>query len=315
MLVHITLILVSMALMYAGAEALVRGSSALALRFGLTPLVVGLTVVAIGTSSPELVVSVKASLKGISDIALGNVIGSNICNIALILGIASFIHPMKVNGQIVYREIPVMIGISLIFALMLMDKTISRYEAAFLVLGMTAYTWINIMVGRREADKALQHELKDLVSSPGRKVWLDVVFVLTGLLMLPLGAELLVSAAVEIATRLGLSKAVIGLTIVAIGTSLPELATSAVASIKKQGDISIGNVLGSNISNILLIIGFAALFNPIQANDISVVDLGVMLGLAVLSWPIARTGFLLSRMEGTILLLVYCGYIYYLIPK
>jgi len=315
MLVHITLILVSMALMYAGAEALVRGSSALALRFGLTPLVVGLTVVAIGTSSPELVVSVKASLKGISDIALGNVIGSNICNIALILGIASFIHPMKVNGQIVYREIPVMIGISLIFALMLMDKTISRYEAAFLVLGMTAYTWINIMVGRREADKALQHELKDLVSSPGRKVWLDVVFVLTGLLMLPLGAELLVSAAVEIATRLGLSKAVIGLTIVAIGTSLPELATSAVASIKKQGDISIGNVLGSNISNILLIIGFAALFNPIQANDISVVDLGVMLGLAVLSWPIARTGFLLSRMEGAILLLVYCGYIYYLIPK
>ena len=314
MLVNILFILASIVLLYLGAETLVRGSSSLALRLGLTPMVVGLTVVAIGTSCPELVVSVRASLKGISDIALGNVIGSNICNIALILGLSALARPIHINGTVVKRDIPIMIGISIIFVLFLLDRTVSRLEALFLFLGMVSYIWINIIIGRKEA-VPIQPDLEELVQKPVKKAWVDFVFVLTGLIMLPLGAELLVKGAIEIATKVGLSEAVIGLTIVALGTSLPELATTTVASIKKEGDIGVGNVLGSNISNILLIIGVAALLAPIHAVDISFVDIAVMMGLAVIVWPFARTGFVLSRKEGALLLIIYCGYIYYLIPK
>ena len=299
-------------LLYAGAEGLVRGSASLGLRLGLTRLVVGLTVVAFGTSSPELVVSVKAALDGNGAISLGNVVGSNICNIALILGLAALVSPIRVDAQIVRIQIPIMIAVSIALPLMLLDGGLGRLEGLALFAGIIAYTVFSIYLAKKEINESEKNELNDAVLMGTRKAWLDALFILSGLVMLVVGAGLFVSGAVSLAQTFGVSQAVIGLTIVAVGTSLPELATSLVAAIRKEGDIAVGNVVGSNVFNILSILGLASFIRPIEMSGIRVSDLMVMIVMAVLTLPMARSGFLLSRWEGAVLLAFYCGYIYYL---
>ena len=308
-------ILVGLALLSIEAEALVRGSAALALRLGITPLVVGLTVVAFGTSSPELVVSVKASLDGNGAIALGNVVGSNICNIALILGVSALIKPVRIEAQVIRREIPVLVFASILLWAMLAGGELQRWMGLLLTVGLVAYIAFSYGGARAEKNEAVREEFAEALPAPeARRAWVDVLFVLVGLAMLLFGANLFVDGAVAVAERFGVSQAVIGLTIVAVGTSLPELATSIVAAFKGEGDIAVGNAVGSSIFNILCILGVAALIRPMATTGISMVDLAVMTACAVLVMPMMRSGFCLNRWEGIFLLAVYVGYLYYVIP-
>lgn len=301
-------------MLFAGAEGLVRGSSSLALRIGIAPLVVGLIVVSLGTSSPELVISLKAALENNGNISLGNVVGSNIANIALILGVAALIKPMKVQAQVVRREIPIMIFVSLMLVLFLINHEIDRTEGIIFSIGIIVYSVISVYLAKKENNKLIEEEFVEGISKKSLKTWLAIVFIISGLGLLIVGANFFLEAAVEIAKIFGMSQAVIGLTVVAIGTSLPELVTSAVASIKKEADIAIGNAVGSNVFNILLILGITAIIIPISAEEISYVDLGVMLIAAVIILPMSRTGFVLNRWEGALLLVGYFVYIYYLLP-
>ena len=301
-------------MLFIGAEGLIRGSSNLAIKIGITPLVVGLTVVAFGTSTPELVVSLKAALLGNSSISLGNVVGSNIANIALILGVAALIKPLDVHAKVIMREIPIMIGISLLLLLLLLDGELGFIDGLVFVSGIITYTFVNVWMARKERSPEVVKEFKEgLKSKLGIPV--SIVLMIAGLGLLILGANLFVQSAVAIAKMFNVSDAIIGLTIVAIGTSLPELITSIVAAYKKESDIAIGNVVGSNIFNILGILGITALIIPISSVGISYVDLGVMVFTAIILFPLSRSGFSISRAEGALLLLGYAGYIYYLIPK
>lgn len=301
-------------LLFIGAEGLIRGSSNLAIKIGITPLVVGLTVVAFGTSAPELVVSLKAALIGNSSIALGNVIGSNIANIALILGVAALIRPLDVHANVIMREIPIMIGISILLIILLLDGELGLIDGIIFVSGIVVYTIVNIILARKEKNPEVDAEFKEgLESKLG--VPISIVFMIVGLGLLILGANLFIQSAIAIAKLFYLSDAVIGLTIVAVGTSLPELITSIVAAYKKEADIAIGNVVGSNIFNILSILGITAIIIPISSAGISYVDLGIMLIAAIVLFPLSRTGFSITRWEGAILLAGYVIYIYHLIPK
>jgi cation:H+ antiporter len=301
-------------LLFIGAEGLIRGSSNLAIKIGITPLVVGLTVVAFGTSAPELVVSLKAALIGNSSIALGNVIGSNIANIALILGVAALFRPLDVHANVIMREIPIMIGISIMLIILLLDGEIGLIDGVIFVTGVVVYTIVNIFLARKEKNPEVDAEFKEgLESKLG--VPISILFVVVGLGLLILGANFFVQSAIAIAKLFHLSDAVIGLTIVAVGTSLPELITSIVASYKKEADIAIGNVVGSNIFNILSILGITAIIIPISSAGISYVDLGIMLIAAIVLFPLSRSGFSITRLEGTILVVGYVIYIYYLLPK
>jgi len=252
-------------LLYYGAEFLVRGGVQIAKRFQVTPLVIGLTLVAFATSAPELVVSCDAALKGMGDIALGNVIGSNICNIALILGLCAVIAPLQVNASLFKLDLPLMIGSSVLFALFcFLTGGINRIEGALFFAGIIAYVVVSIRNARRSGDVVTEVEGDGKPLSLG----VSIVLVLLGLGFLVGGARLLVNSAVWLAELFGVSQAVIGLTIVAIGTSLPELATSVIAALKGERDIAIGNVVGSNIFNILAIMGISPLLRPCGARTV-----------------------------------------------
>lgn len=315
MLVPIVLVIVSLLVLTAGAEGLVRGSASIALRAGLTPLVIGLTVVAFGTSSPELVVSLKASFLGQGDLAVGNVVGSNIFNIGVILGITALVCPVPVKLQIVKIDTPVMLIATLVLPLLLLGGTLGRLQAAILVAGLIAYTIFNMRLARKETSLAIAEEFAEAIP-PRSKHWIwDVVFLGGGLALLILGSNLLVDNCILIARSLGLSEAVIGLTIVAAGTSMPELATSVVAAFRKEPDIAIGNIVGSNIFNILGILGVSAWVVPITVTNIKLTDYLVMIGLSVLLIPVLWSGLRVRRLEGALLLACYFGYLYLLWPK
>ena len=296
-------------LLYFGAEGLVRGSSSLAMRIGISPLIVGITVVAFGTSSPELIVSVGAALEGNPGIALGNVIGSNICNIALILGLAALIKPIKVHTQLIRTDVPVMIGASVLLWVMFSDQAINRLEGGILFIVLIGYLAYSIRKTRSRPEKVNG----EMPPSGEMKPWRSVFFAVIGLILLAVGADMFVSGAIQVAQWFQIPDAVVGLTIVAVGTSLPELATSIVAAMKGEGDISIGNVIGSNIFNLLSILGITAMIAPMKSADISIIDLSVMLGLALLMLPLMRSGQTISRVEGVLLLAIYLGYITYLL--
>ena len=301
-------------LLFVGAEGLIRGSSNLAIKMGITPLVVGLTVVAFGTSTPELVVSLKAALIGNSSISLGNVVGSNIANIALILGVAALIRPLDVHAKVIMREIPIMIGISVLLFLLLMDGELGLFDGLVFVFGLITYLIVNVMMARKEKNTEVDSEFTEgLKSKLG--IPISIILMIAGLGLLIFGANLFVQSAVAIAKIFNVSDAIIGLTIVAIGTSLPELITSIVAAYKKEADIAIGNVVGSNVFNILGILGITALIIPVSSVGISYIDLGVMLFTAIILFPLSRSGFSISRFEGAILLIGYFCYVYYLLPK
>jgi len=314
LLTNILYIAFALVLLFIGAEGLVRGSSSLALRAGLSRLMVGLTIVAFGTSSPEMVVSVEAALSNQGDIAVGNVVGSNIFNIAVILGITALVCPIPVHRQVIKIDAPVALGVALLLVMLLLNQTLSRLEGVLLFSGIVAYTWMSFILARRDAspDSA---DVEDILAVSSSRHWVvDIAFILVGLAVLVAGSRLLVEHAVVLAGSFGISEAVIGLTIVAAGTSMPELATSLVAAFRKQPDIAIGNIVGSNIFNVLGILGVASVTSPIQAPGISTLDYGVMILFTVLLIPLLYTGRQLHRVEGGALLALYLGYLFLLWP-
>jgi cation:H+ antiporter len=302
------LLLAGLAVLTIGAEALVRGGAGLALRLGLTPLVIGLTVIAYGTSSPEVVVSVQAALQGNAAISIGNVIGSNICNLALILGVCALIQPLTAAVGIIRREVPIMLAVTAAAAGVLADGHLQRWEGVVLLLGLVIYTWTTVRQARREAASAAAEAFKDGIPAQPTRLPLAVLLTLGGLGLLVLGSHLFVRGAVTIAESFGLSPIVIGLTIVAVGTSLPEFATSLVAALKRQSDVAIGNIVGSNIFNILGILGLTAVLAPSDTGGLAWLDLAVVLLVTALFLPLVRSGGRISRIEGAVLLGIYVTY-------
>ena len=314
MIIHFAFIAFALALLFIGAEGLVRGSSSLALRAGLSRLMVGLTIVTFGTSSPELVVSVKATLSQQGDIAVGNVVGSNIFNIAVILGITALLCPIPVHRQIIRIDAPIALALTGLLIVLLLNDSLGRLEGLLLFTGIVAYTVMNVLVARREAGAGGNGN--DTSAPDVSRHWsIDTLFILGGLGILILGSRLLVDHSVLLARGFGISEAVIGLTIVAAGTSMPELATSVVAAARKQPDIAIGNVVGSNVFNILGILGVASIVSPLHAPGISWMDYAVMMTFTILLLPLLYTGRILHRLEGLALLALYGGYLFILWPK
>lgn len=305
-------------LLIGGAELLVRGASRLAIAAGISPLVVGLTVVAFGTSSPELAVTVGSSYAGQADLALGNVIGSNIFNVLFILGISALIAPLVVAQQLVRLDVPVMIGASLLALVMALDGQIGRIDGVLLFAGAATYTLFLIRQSRRESagvrgeyDEAFGGEERG-----GSSPVLNVVLVFAGLGLLVLGAQWLVEAAVTTATALGVSELVIGLTVVAAGTSLPEVATSILATVRGERDIAVGNVVGSNIFNILAVLGLGSIVAPAGvpvSSGALTFDIPVMIAVAIATLPIFFSGYVIARWEGALFLGYYVAYTVYLV--
>jgi cation:H+ antiporter len=291
----------------AAAEALVYGASSLARRVGLSPLVIGLTVVSIGTSLPELVVGIEAALVGNGDIALGNVVGSNIGNMALILGTAALVRPLAVQSQIVRVDSPILVVVSLVFAGLVVDGTLSRLDGLLLVGGIVAYVAYNLYAA--QSSPTAVHDEFEAGLPQLHAVWVDAGLLVVGLGGLVAGAHLLVEGAVAIAEALGVGPIVIGLTIVAVGTSLPELATSVVAARRGEGDIAVGNAVGSSVFNVLGILGVTVLVQPLSTQTLGWVDVGVMGGTALIVLPLFRTDWTLSRLEGAFLLVCYAAYV------
>ncbi len=308
-------LVLGLGLLYAGAQILVKGGAALAFRLGLNALVVGLTVIAYGTSSPELVVSVKASLQGNGPIAIGNVVGSNICNIALILGVAALVTPLSASAQIIRREIPIMIGFSILLIALMWDGSLGRIDGAILFTGIVVYTWLTVRQARAETKELAGKVYDQDFHKPAMRLGRSIFLVVAGLGVLVAASHFFVTGAVELAKSWGVTDAVIGLTVVSVGTIMPELDTSLVAAVRGLGDVAIGNVVGSNIFNILGILGVAALIHPIDTSSIGPVDLGVMLAAAVAMLPAARSGGKISRVEGAVLLAGYIAYTVWLISK
>ena len=300
-------------LLYYGAEALVRGSSSLALRLGLSPLVIGLTVVAFGTSSPELVVSLKAGLTGQGNISVGNVVGSNICNLGLIIGLCALVTPVATTSQIVRMDIPIMIAVTAFAIFLLSNGTLTRTEGTLLATLLLAYVIFSIRLARRQPADALGAEFGEAVKVSKRGLAVDLLMVAGGLVLLIFGARFLVDGAVIIARAFGWSEALIGLTVIAIGTSLPELATSLVAAVKKEADIALGNIVGSNIFNLLGILGITAMVTPLAESGISLLDYAVMAVFALVLWPMAYHQKRITRLEGAILLAGYATYVSWLV--
>ena len=301
-------------LLYFGADWLVQGAVTLALHLGLSPLIVGLTVVALGTSVPEALVSVQAAIGHQGGIALGNVIGSNILNIALVLGLSALLHPLKVDSHLVKADVPLLVGATFMLVVLLEDLHISRMEGGFLLLCIMGYVIGNIMTVKRTSPKEDVIEGMEVPKDPGKTLKKDIGFLCIGLVSLAFGANFLVSGAVDLARLWGLSEALIGLTIVSIGTGTPELATALMAAYRKTSDLAIGNAVGSNLFNIMFVLGIAGLIVPMDAVGIRSSDLYVMLGVTILLLPTVWTGYVLDRKEGFVFLAIYVGYLYYLWP-
>ena len=308
------LIVGGLVLLFFGADWLVKGAVTMALHLGLSPLIVGLTVVALGTSLPEALVSVQASLDNQGGIALGNVIGSNILNIALILGLSALIQPLKVDSHLVKADVPLLVGASFLLIVLLEDFHISRMEGALLLLGIVFYVCGNIMTVKRTSPEEDKIEGMEIPEDPSKNLLRDIGFLILGLIALAFGSNFLVSGAVDLARIWGLSEALIGLTIVSIGTGTPELATALMAAYRKTADIAIGNAVGSNLFNIMFVVGLAGLVAPMDATGINSSDLYVMFGLTILLLPTVWTGMVLDRKEGFLFVAIYVAYLYYLWP-
>lgn len=320
MLLDIAQFLVGLVVLYFGAEALVRGSSSIALRLGITPLIVGCTVVAFGTSAPELVVSLAAVVTESDDISVGNIVGSNVANLALILGAASIIRPMEVHSSVVKREYPVMLAASIALVALGYDGVLSRIDGFLMLTAMAGYIGYMIVLARRDmtendSDATTEglEELEDIDPSSSNNVK-DGFQVFLGMIGLTAGAHLMVSSAISIATVFEIPELVIGISVVAIGTSLPELATSVVAALREESDISVGNVVGSNVFNILLVLGTVSAIASIAVGPLAVkYDFWIMLGVTILIWPIMWSGNRIGRLEGALLLVgyfVYMGWLF-----
>jgi cation:H+ antiporter len=302
-----------------GAEMLVRGASRIATALGISPLIVGLTVVAFATSSPELAVGIGAAWIGQGDIVIGNVVGSNIFNVLFILGLSAVIVPLVVAHQLVRIDVPLLVGCSLALLLMALDGEIGRVDGALLCLAVIVYVWSLVRQVRKERGPKLVVEHAGACAGSSAKHWLiHVALIVFGVLLLVAGAHWLVDAAVALARRLGISELVIGLTVVAAGTSLPEVAASLVAALRGERDIAVGNAIGSSIFNILLVLGITALLAPggiAVAQSVQNFDLPVMLAVSVACLPIFFTGYRIDRWEGAVFLAYYFGYAAYVVMR
>ncbi|EMR01747.1 calcium/sodium antiporter [Cesiribacter andamanensis] len=314
-MIFTTLVLLAgLTLLIISGDFLVRGASSLALRMHISTLVVGLTVVAFGTSAPELFVSIRAALEGTPDIATGNVVGSNICNLALVLGVTSLIRPIQVHRDSVKIDWPVTMGASLLLFGIMQGGEISFWEGALFVVLLILYVVFLIRKSRKEhiSRQALQDVVE--VALPSNAIWKDVLFLALGVAGLYFGSEWFVGSARELAGYLGVTERVISITVVAVGTSLPELVTSVIASFKRESDLAIGNLLGSNIFNIFSILGFTSLIKEVAVNDtILGVDMLWMLSITLLVLPMMISKRVITRLEGGVLLSTYIVYTYFVI--
>ncbi|MEX0608942.1 MAG: calcium/sodium antiporter [Balneolaceae bacterium] len=303
---------VGLILLLAGAEFLVSSSSKVAVRYGFSPILIGITIVAFATSAPEIAVSVGAALADQSTIAIGNVLGSNVANILLILGLSALLAPVTISKRIIRLDIPLMIGITLIVYLLSLDGAISRIDGIILLLVFVAFMVLQVKQARKEKNAADIEEIKP-TSKP---LWYQILWFLLGLTLLVVGADFLVDNGVLIARTWGMSELVIGLTIIAIGTSLPEVATSVLASYKGEQDLSVGNVIGSNIFNLLLVLGISSVIssNGLIVPESSIVfDFPFLIAVSVACIPIFFTGFEIARWEGGVFIAYYVAYLLYLI--
>lgn len=294
-----------------GAELFIRGSTSIALLLGVSTLIIGLTVVGFGTSAAELFVSVRAAIIDSADIAIGNIIGSNIFNILVIVGLAALFKPLALSGGVLKREMPIMLFVVALFYYMASDLTISRLEGLVLLGGITLYIFLNYMVGRRESIERKSVAATDgLPQEPSYSLLVSCVFVLLGLGLMVLGSKFSVDSAVVIAQQLGVSELLIGITLVAVGTSLPELATTIVAAVRKEPDLVVGGAIGSNIFNVLCVIGATATLNPLAVNGASLsLDFPFMFCACLVVWPCMLYGRRLSRLEGGLMIGAYLVYI------
>ena len=318
MLLQCILFIIGFLGVYFGAEWLVKGSSNLSRELGIRPLIIGLTVIAFGTSSPELAVSLTASIKESSEIAIGNIIGSNIANIGLVLGITAIVFPLKVERNIIKKELPLMIAISVVFYLMAMDKKIGFIDGSFLFTGIILFTGYHIY--RTIKSNSRSHNLTsgtdmagfaDKQSLTGRKnLLLNILFIAIGLAGLLIGAHLLVKGAIFIAGRCGISEMAIGLTAVAFGTSIPEMATSVVSAFRKEAELCVGNIIGSNIFNILMVIGSVTLIRPLNVTQETLFfELPAMLLFSAVLIPMMMGTWAINRIKGFILVFGYCAFV------
>ncbi|SEF54957.1 calcium/sodium antiporter [Algoriphagus boritolerans] len=308
------LVALGLVILLLGGKFLVDGASSIALKLGMSTGLIGLTVVAFGTSAPELLVSINASLKGSSDISIGNVVGSNISNIALVLGLSGILYPILIRKNHIRFDYVMMLLFTVLFYLIALDYLISFWEGVFLfviLVTFNVYLFRNLGKGIIENQEEVNEELAQVKNY----TWpTSVGLFLLGVLGLYFGSDLLVENAVLISREFGVSERVIGVTIIAIGTSLPELSTSIIAAYSKRTDLALGNILGSNIINILSIIGLTAMINPIMVSDAFITfDFLWMIGISLLLFPLMRTKMRITKVEGSILLLSYFAYLYFLL--
>ena len=295
-------IIAGLVALFIGGEMLVRASVMIGLRFGLSNLVIGLTIVALGTSAPEMAVSIGAALAGATELAIANVVGSNLANIALVLALSALLKPIAIERMVLRRDMPIMLGSFALMAWVMMDGSIGRSNGVFLLTGLVAY--IGYVVWQSSQSASREEELDD----KKLPVLLTLSLLLAGIVLLVLGARWLVQGAITIATVLGVSQAVIGLTVVAVGTSLPEIAASIAALAKGHGAMAVGNVVGSNIWNTLGVLGVTAIISNLDQGNVGWDMLTMMAAVGLILWFFCRTRYQLSRYEGTILLLIYFGY-------
>lgn len=303
-IVSIVLLLVGLTILIIGADALVRGSAQLAKHLGLSPFAIGVTVVAFGTSAPELFASIGAALQGQSELAIGNVVGSNIANIALILGIAGLIMPIAVDKRVRVFEVPLMVMLTIVTMVLLIDHQITRIEGCVLFAGLIGYVF-NIVRTHKED---IEHGLEEVAGNI-RPVWIDLLYIVAGIIGLGLGARVLVLSATDLALSLGISSGIIGTTIVAFGTSVPELAATVRAAINKQAGLAVGNIVGSNVFNLLSVLGVTAIIQPLSMDVSMDWHVYFMLGIAVvfMIWILLRP--VIAKLMGVVLLACYLGYV------
>ncbi|MFB6232257.1 MAG: calcium/sodium antiporter [Salinibacter sp.] len=316
MVLHVLLFFVGLLVLYLGAEGLVQGASSIALQYGIRPVVVGLTVVALGTSMPEFLVNFFALFEEASSLAIGNIIGSNISNVALILGTSALALPMVVTPAILRREYPAMLGTMALFYIVALDGIVSSGDGVLMVLvlaGLAAYVFYD---ARRTTQSAILEDVEEdlQTADPTMSGMMKGVYLIGGIAGLALGARLMVVNAVSIAKIMGVERVVIGLTIVAVGTSLPELAASMVGALRNESDLSVGNVMGSNILNVLFVVGTLSIADPIPvAPNTLAIHFPVMLGFCVLLLPLTWTTYRISRWKGGLMLTAFIGYMTYLV--
>lgn len=307
------LFILGFVLLAGGANLLVEGASSLARLLGISPLIIGLTVVAFGTSAPELAVSIQSSFLDKADLAIGNIVGSNILNILLVLGIGALITPISVHERVVRLEVPIMIGVSVLLFALSLDGQLSRWDGLLLFSGILLYIWFTVKKPNKDEVSESDTEQESAASVPS--IILQILFIIVGLGLLVQGSQWLVDGAIVIAKLFGVSELIIGLTIVSIGTSLPEIATVVIGSLKKEEDLVVGNVVGSNIFNILLVLGATSLIAPngLAVSEAAIgFDMPIMIAVAFACLPIFFTGYKIHRWEGGLFLGFYVAYTTYL---